>query len=143
MANPRVGFKGGERIIVWMLLDKDAGTVSNDDPVTYASATSGYVLKASAGDIPCGVAIETKTAGTADGDVRIAVDVSPDTIYTYAPDAGSVTQALVGKTMDFGGSQTINIDASTDDCVRCVGVDTANNLLDVQFLTSLADAGVV
>ena len=97
--------------------------------------------EAAAGDVVHGVAMEYATAPTADGDKEILVDVSGESVYRYPPDAGTVTVALIGVTMDVGGAQSINIDASADDCILVRDVDTANNLVFIQIRPAFA--GVV
>jgi hypothetical protein len=51
-----------------------------------------------------------------------------------------VTRAIEGCTCDYGGSQTINIDASTDDNILIRRVDTAANT--VFYSIKLIPAGV-
>ena len=102
-----------------------------------------YLTPCAAGDLPCAVALEGSPAQTLDGGNFIAVNRNPASTFEYPPDTGAVTLALRGKTMDTGGSQSINIDASTDDCIVVDDVDIANQTLIVRILFSLSDAGIV
>lgn len=131
----------GTPLLVSMPVDSSSADISQGDFVSLA--TAGYIKQAAAGDLPVGVAQDSVSSPSADGDVSILVDVSCETIYRRDPDAGSVTQALVGTTMDVGGAQSVNIDASDDDCIVCVGVDTDNNKLLVSRVKSACYAGVV
>ncbi|KKK62710.1 hypothetical protein LCGC14_3001610 [marine sediment metagenome] len=139
MASPPNGYREGERDVRKYSVDADTADIKTADFLI--EATAGFVKVAAAGDTPLGVAMQDVDSPSADGDVDILVDISPHTTYEYPPDAGSVTQALVGRTMDVGGAQTIDIDASTDDVIRCVGVDTIANTLLCQLIPT--NAGVV
>ena len=139
MADTFYGYHRGQRNPVRVRLDSSTATVNIGDMMTLG--TAGYYQKAAAGDVVHGVAMEYATAPTADGDKEILVDVSGESVYRYPPDAGTVTVALIGVTMDVGGAQSINIDASTDDCILVRDVDTANNLVFIQIRPAFA--GVV
>jgi len=131
----------GTPILLPMPVDSSSADISKGDFVSLA--TAGYIQQASAGELPVGIAQDSVTSPSADGDVTILVDVSCETVYRFDPDAGTVSQALVGTTMDVGGAQSVNIDASTDDCLLCVGVDVDNNKLLVSRVKSACYAGVV
>ena len=134
------GYRRGPRVLVTFPVDSTSSAITVGDAVII---TSGFALRAAAGDIPHGVATAAATVPAADGETSVTIDVSPLSVYEYPPDAGTVTQALVGTKMDLGGPRSINIDASTDDCVQVVGVDTDANTLLVMFNTALAFTGVV
>ena len=102
-----------------------------------------YVTPVTAGDLPCAVALEGCPVPTTDGDNFIACTRNPASTFEYPPDTGAVTLALRGKTMDTGGSQSINIDASTDDCIVVDDVDIPNQTVIVRILFSLSDGGIV
>ena len=122
MANPLYGYhEGPEQIVVFKVAAASAAIVAGD--FIEMSATAGYVQQAAAGDTPIGVAVDSVASPSADGDLSVKVNISPNTIYRFPPDAGSVTIALVGLTMDVGGAQSVNIDASTQDVLTCVGVE--------------------
>lgn len=135
------GWRFGPRVPRVFKVDSTSAAIAVGDAVDINS--DGYILKADAGDIPIGIAMGAASVPAADGETEVEVDTSPLSVYEYPPDAGTVTQALVGKTMDLGGARSINIDASTDDCVQVVSVDIAANTLHVQFRTALAFTGVV
>lgn len=134
------GYRKGERVIVPALVDASSADIEAGDLVVWNA--DGFLLRAAAGDIPCGVAVEDQDKPAVDGQASCAIDVSTTAIYEYPPDTGTVTQALVGKTMDVGGHRSINIDATVDDCVQCVQVDTSTNSLLVRLLTAGAFTGV-
>jgi hypothetical protein len=134
------GYREGTRIPVVLPVDSAAnGDISVNDPVIFS--TAGYVTKAAAGDIPIGVSMQNVAVPSSDGGATCLVDVSEQSIYEYPPDTGTVTAGLAGLTCDFGGSQSINIDASTDDCILIRRVDTAANTVFVSL--KLIPAGVV
>ena len=133
------GYRRGVRNLVTIPVDSTSAAITVGDAVII---TAGYALQAAAGDIPHGVATSAATVPAADGETSVTVDISDQSIYEYPPDAGTVTQALVGKKMDLGGPRSINIDATVDDCALCVGVDTSANTVLIQFDTKLAFVGV-
>lgn len=131
MASPPYGLKKGDPVRVSLLVDSSSSDIVAGDFLS--EATQGYVKQASAGDLPIGIAYSSVASPSSDGGATVIAELSTNCVYTYPPDAGTVTQALVGRTMDIGGPQSINIDASTDDCVVCVGVDTDANTLDIML----------
>lgn len=141
MADLRYGFVEGEQILVPMKVDSSTTAIAVGDFVSLA--TAGYIKVAAAGDKQVGIAqdaVITADIPGSDGALTIMVDISQTAIYRYPPDTGTVTQALVGLTCDLGGARSLDIDASADDCVRIVRVDTATNELYVQQI--LVSAGV-
>lgn len=144
MANDNYGYRYGKRLLVKYPVDASTSDIVEGDMLILGdgtTGTAGYVLQASAGDLCFGFAAEGVSSPSTDGDVSILVDVSDQSVYEFAPDAGSVTQAIVGLTCDVGGARTINIDASTDDCILIRSVDTAANTLRISKVRS--EAGVV
>lgn len=130
-ANPRYGYVKGERIPVQAPVDASTTAIVVGDMLTLG--TAGYVQQAAAGDIPYGVAMEPCAAPAADGAKKVLVDISKEVVYRYPPDTGSVTAALLFTTMDVGGPQSINIDATTDNSIKCVGVDTDTNTILIKL----------
>lgn len=126
--------KGGCTEVLMKVADAATNGVVPGDMVIMESGNAGYIVPCSAGDIAIGVALSGCPAPSADGAQSVRVCIDPTAIYEYPPDAGSVTQALVGTTMDTGGAQSINIDASTDDKCICVGVDVDRNTLLIQLI---------
>jgi len=102
-----------------------AGNIAIGDFVV--EVTAGYVGQGAAGGLPLGVAMQACTTPSSDGDVSILVDVSEDSIYEYPADTGTVSQGLCGRTVDIGGAQSIDIDASTDDIIRVWEINTDRN----------------
>lgn len=104
---------------------------------------AGYVTQAAAGDLPCAVANEAcETIPTNDGDREIEAEFSRLAIFEFPPDAGTVTIGLIGKTCDIGGAQSIDIDATVDDCIEIVDVDTVNNTVFLKVKFEKAEVGV-
>lgn len=127
------GYRFGPQVIQTYGVDSSvATTIRPGDHVKWA--TAGYVTICGAGDNPIGVAVSVATPGTSDGDVTVQVDISEWSVYEYPPDAGSVTAALIGLTCDLGGARSIDIDASADDNIKIVNVDTAANTVLVRHL---------
>ena len=136
MASPPYGYRRGERVEKRFLVDASTAAIVAGDFLV--AGTAGYVQQAAAGELPVGVAMQSVASPSADGDVSCLVDISPHTEYEFPPDEGTVTQGLVGTTMDVGGPQSVNIDASADDILVCVGVDTVANTLRVQLIPTFA-----
>jgi len=130
-ANPRYGYVKGERVTLACPVDASTTAIVAGDMLTLG--TAGYVQQAAAGDIPYGVAMDPCAVPAADGAKSVLVDISKDSVYRYPPDAGSVTQALLFKTCDVGGPQSINIDATVDDVIYIVGVDVDSNTVLIQI----------
>ena len=139
MANTQYGYVQGPRNLMRYRVDSTTAAIVVGDMVSLA--TAGYCQQISAGELPLGVAFEAVASPAADGDASILVDISEESVYRYPPDAGSATVALIGTTMDVGGAQSIDIDASTDDCILVVDVDAVANEILVQMIRK--PAGVV
>tara|TARA_Y100001973_G_C5204742_1_gene340614 strand:- start:407 stop:844 length:438 start_codon:yes stop_codon:yes gene_type:complete len=135
-------------------LYKDLGDAVQSLPVkasaTWAAGdflklTSGYLEACGAGDLPVGVAVATLTSDdtpSTSGDVSALVYVGGNNQYIYPADAGTVAITLVGKKMDVGGAGSVDIDASADDCILCVGVDIPNNSVIIQLDLAACFSGV-
>lgn len=133
MAADKYGYRYGPRLLVQYGVDSSVATaLTNGDHVKWA--TAGYVTVCGAGDNPIGVVAGDVTPGSADGDVSVMVDISEWSVYEYPPDSGSVTVGLVGLTADLGGARSIDIDASADDNIKIVQVDTVKNTVFVRHL---------
>lgn len=139
MPDTLYGYRRGPRNEVQARLDSTTSTVNIGDMLTLA--TAGYYKQAGAGDVVHGVAVSYSTAPSADGEKSVTMDISGESVYAYPPDSGTVTAALIGLMCDVGGAQSIDIDASTDDCILIRDVDVANNLVYVQIRPAFA--GVV
>lgn len=134
------GYREGTRLPVVLPVDSAAnGDINVGDFVIFS--TAGYITKVSAGDIPIGVSMQNVAVPSSDGGATCLVDVSQESIYEYPPDTGTCTVGLAGLTCDTGGAQSINIDASTDDCILIRRVDTSANTVFVSL--KLLPAGVV
>lgn len=142
MATPQYGLHrfGGDQVV--RLPVKASETWEAGDMLDLDA--SGYAQACDAGDIPLYFAIDEVTSETtpaSDGEYYVTAYVGAQNIYRYPPDTGSATIAIVGKKMDVGGQRSVNIDASTDGSLLCVGVDATNNYVYVQAIPSAA-AGV-
>ena len=144
MADTNYGHKYGERIPVVLPLDSSSTAILVNDPLTVA--TAGYYKKAASGDVVYAVAmqqVDTADLPASDGLASILADVSPLSVYRYpVKSGGTLVVGMRGKTCDFGGSQSIDVTASTNDDIHIVAADTVNNAALVRFLIP-AIGGVV
>ena len=139
MASPPYGHRKGTPLLIQKPVAAASAAIVAGDFLS--ESTAGYVAQAAAGGTLIGIAWESVASPSANGDSTILVDVSTGTVYEYPPDTGTVTAALMGRSMDIGGAQSVDIDASTDDVLMCHEVDTVANTLRVSML--LTNAGVV
>lgn len=139
MGDSLYGYRFGPQVLVKAKVDSSTSAIKKYDMLTWA--TAGYVKQASANDTIIGFSNDDCAVPSADGDAEILMDVSTLSIYEYPPDTGTVTQALVGYTMDCGGAKSVNIDASTDDCLEVVAADVGKNTIFVRRVAVLT--GVV
>jgi len=130
-------YRKGVRRLIKAPLDSTSADILVGDAITASGATSGYfkeVDAAAEGVLGIAASKVTMVAAGSDGDQFVLVDVSPDSVFEVGPDAGSVTQALAGKTMDVGAdARSVDIDASTTDDVYCLEADVDNNKLIIQI----------
>ena len=125
-------FRKGERKIVKCLLDSTSAAILVGDAITITNATAGYFKEVDAsGEAITGIATSESASPAADGDLFVMVDISPLSMYEVPPDAGSVTQALAGRTADCGAdARSVDIDASATDDIVIAEVDVdANTML--------------
>lgn len=139
MAGDKYGYRFGERVLVKVPVDSSTTAIEAGDMITLG--TAGYAQQAAAGDIAYGVAYDRVAVPSADGDAYVVVDISRESVYEYPPDTGSVTAALLFLTCDVGGPRSINIDASTDDCIEIVQANVTDNTVFIRLLPIFA--GVV
>jgi len=130
------GYRSGPLQLVSLAVDSTTTAIEVGDFVK--ASTAGYIEQASAGDTPLGVAWESCASPSADGDISILVNIATDAVYEYPPDTGTVTQGLVGTTVDVGGAQSVNIDASADDILIVHAVDTIRNTVFVRLIKTYA-----
>lgn len=124
MADLSLGYVSGPRDLQRYKVDS-AATFAAGEMVSIDS--DGFVIKAVSGANVIGVAFEPQdSASGTDGETSVLVDISPLSVYRFT--ATSVTQAMLGKTCDVAGAQAIDVAASTDDCIKIVGVDVAGGL---------------
>ena len=127
--------KGAARDIQPCKLDSTSAAIVVGDMITVADATTGFFKEVdTAAEAVYGVATTASASPSADGGATVMVDVSPNSTYECSPDAGTVTEALVGKSMDCGAdAKTADINGSTTDDLVCRQVDIPNNRLWVQL----------
>lgn len=139
MANLNLGYVSGERQIRPYKVNAGSAIVAGD--FVYLDS-DGYLRPAVAGtNDPFGVAFDTVTGGSADGDVSCSVDISLHSLYRVSVGTGTLTQAMLGMVCDLAGATSIDVTASTDDCVQIVDVDLTNQYAIVRLVSS--PAGVV
>lgn len=125
--------KGGLTPVEFPVADAATSGIQQGDFVIFESSNAGYLVPCTAGDAPIGVALDSCDAPSADGAQRIRVNVDLNAIYEYPADAGTVTGALIGTTMDVGGAQSVDIDASTDDVLTVLDVNIERNTVFVRL----------
>jgi len=136
MPNLNLGYVSGARQILPYKVNASSVVVAGD--FVYLDS-DGFLRPCAAGENdPIGVAFDTITGGAADGDVVCSVDVSPVTLYRVTIGTGTLTQAMIGKLCDLAGPTSIDVTASTDDCVQIVQVDTVNQYAIVRLIGSPA-----
>lgn len=124
----------------------NTGAIESGDPVVLDGAGAPYIMRATDGDIPIGIAAETVSAPTSDGDISISVYVDPNDLFWLPVITGTITTAMRGKSCDIGVSGTnigLDVTASTDDCVYILDVDTTNNEALVRINFNAGFGGVV
>lgn len=137
MADLSLGYVSGPRDLQRYKVDS-AATFASGEMVSIDS--DGYVIKAVSGANVIGVAFDpVDTASGTDGEGSALIDISPLSNYRFT--ATGVTQAMLGKLCDVAGAQAIDVTASTDDCIKIVGVDVAGAKALVQI--KHVPAGVV
>lgn len=137
--NLDLGYVSGDRQILPYAVTASAAIVAGDLVIL---DSNGYLSPAAAGsNDPIGVSFDTVTGGSADGDVTCGVDISTTVLYRYTVGTGTLTQAMLMKMCDLAGPTSIDVTASTDDCVEIVGVDVANQRAIVRIVRT--PAGVV
>jgi hypothetical protein len=129
------GYRRGGEDPVQIVYIADAATsgVTAGDFLVKESA-GGYYIPAAAGELPDCIALDSCSAPASDGAKSVRVSRNLSAVYEYPPDTGTVTRLLIGTTMDVGGAQSVNIDASADDILYCVDVDVQRNTVFVQLI---------
>ena len=130
---------GGARDIRKLPLDSStaaivAGTVMK-------VGTAGYFQDAGAGDNAIGVATQDAAVPGSDGAGFCLVDVSPFSKYTTTAGTGTIVAAMAQQVCDLAAASTLDVTASTDDCIVIHEV----NVADATALVSISPirAGVV
>jgi len=118
-----------------MLVDSSTSNIVAGDFLVEKS--QGYVEQAAAGGLPVGVAWESVSSPSSDGDASVQVSIHPDTIYEYPADTGTVGQTLCNRTVDIGGAQSIDIDASTDDVIHVISINTTRNSVFCKLIPTI------
>jgi hypothetical protein len=134
------GYQSGYRTVATVLLDSTTTAIVVGDGLVLA--TAGYYKKAGAGEEVQCIACAASAVPDADGGLAIVADFSTETIYKYPPDTGSFVVGDVGKLCDWGGSRTLNRDASAtgaggDGIFQILAVDTTANTALVKMAKPL------
>jgi len=139
MASPPYGYRKGPTVLIQKHVAAASAAIVAGDFLS--ESTAGFVAQAAAGGTLIGIAYESVASPSANGDSIILVDVSTLSVYEYPADTGTVSAALRGRSMDIGGAQSVDIDASSDDVLMCHEINTTANTVYVSML--LTNAGVV
>lgn len=135
------GYAGGGSFKRYLPVANTAA-ITNGDMLKWDGAGQ-YVTPCGAGDVPCAVALEDSAKPTNDGDYNVLCELSKEAVFEYTTDDDSaVVAAARGKTCDVAGAQSIDIGASTDDCVEILDVDTFNKTVMVRLLFANSFAGI-
>lgn len=128
-------YRKGERVLVKCLLDSTSAAIVVGDAITISGATAGYFKEVDAGsEAVTGIAASDSASPSADGDLFVMVDISPQSVYRVGPAAGSVTQALAGRAADVGAdARSVDIAASATDDIIILEADVTGNTLLVRL----------
>ena len=129
MAQP-YGYRYGDRKLILLPLDSTSAAIAAKTiAITDSGATSQFFKEVDgSGERVVGWSASAVASPGSDGDLDVLTDVSLESVYEFPPDAGTVDKSLVGKTCDIGADGfSINIDASADDSIFIVDVDTVAN----------------
>jgi len=142
------GYHGGSKMMRRFPVSNTAAIAQGDllkiETVTIGGVDNcSAVTPCGAGDKPVAVAAEKCDVPTTDGQYTVLCYVSSDTYFAYPAVTGTINVTLRFKTMDVGGAQSIDIDASTDDIVYCWDVDEVNDVLIVSFDFKSVFTGIV
>lgn len=129
-------YRHGPRIPRLFKLDSSAADILVGDAITITDATDGYVKEVDAlGEAITGIAMQDVTSPSADGDKEILVDISELSVYEVPPDAGSITQALMGNSCDVGAdARSIDINGSSVDNIAIHDVNVTDNKAHVSII---------
>lgn len=120
------------RMIQSLPLDASSEDVLEGSAITVTDATAGYVQRVDANsEAVIGIAVQAVEAGTADGDKRVLVDVSRESVYEVKPSTGNVAITMIQQKFDAaanGKTALLGVTASNGD-VECIRVDTDRNTL--------------
>lgn len=115
-----------------------SNTIAADDMI-HLEADTGlfYARPAASGETVIGSAINAVTSepATSGAGLKVQVNIDPNAIYEYDPSTGTVTLALLWRTFDAGGAQSVLISAPSNSDLLCVGINTDHNTLYVKILT--------
>ena len=124
----KYGYVSGPRTLLPMQVG-NTGAIEEGDIVTYDGAGSPYIMRAQDAETePIGVAAESTSAPTTDGDVTILVDVNGESIFRLPLVSGTLVSTEAHKECDIGVSgSTIGIDAdtSTQDVIQIMEVESS------------------
>lgn len=131
------GYRSGRSEIRDAMIANTAvsGGIKAGDILIEDQSTTQYFTQGAAGsnEPRCVALVNLPTIPTNDGDVSIPAEFSEDALYEYPADTGTVTAALIGKTMDMGGPQSMNIDAGIDNIFTVHEVNLDHNSVIGKF----------
>lgn len=126
---------GQHRVVanVRVLIDDGSAAITEGDALTTAGATAGYYRRVdAAAEAVAGFAMGDAASPAADGGTSVLMDFSKGNVYRFPADAGTVTQALVGTSLDIGADgRSIDINGTSTADLLVVSVNLALNTCDV------------
>lgn len=121
---------GGVTLIEWKL--KGGVTVNPGDLM---ALSGGYLTPAASGanDVIGVTPNLVSTAGAADGDITITVNVDPSAVYEVAIGNGTGTVAMQGAKCDVHAAQSIDVTSATDGVIQIHTIDTVRQTARVSI----------
>ena len=124
---PKYGYVSGPRTQISKLVG-NTGAISDGDCLVRDAGYNQGVMRATDGDIPSFVASQSASAPTTDGDTSILVDINQASEYRLPVVTGTLAVTMEGEMCDIGVAGTViglDVNATTDDCVRINKVEVA------------------
>lgn len=131
--------KGG-RTLVKVPLDASSADLVQGQAVTASGATDGYFKEVDAlAEAVTGIVVTSVDSPAADGGAYALIDISRESVFRVAPDAGSLVVTDNMNTCDVGADGlSINRDGSTTDDIEIIQIDTDANVAYVRINPSLS-----
>jgi len=117
-------YRFGERLLINLPIDSSTSALTAGTVMKVG--TAGYFQNAGAGDNAIGVCVQDVAVPGSDGAAYALVDVSTRSVYETTAGTGTLGVAMNQQTCDLAAGSTLDVTASTDDCIIIQSVDTVN-----------------